>query len=93
MKQHIYVAAVIFGALIALPIAAQWPKTTDPSVPRDAKGGVRAASSMHVAFTTDEMAYRFTYRFDGSPLWHSALTPFKGSATQSPFVALSSASV
>ena len=42
MKQHIYVAAVIFGALIALPIAAQWPKTADPSVPRDAKGGVRA---------------------------------------------------
>ena len=51
MKQHIYVAAVIFGALIALPIAAQWPKTTDPSVPRDAKGGVRADAP--VPRTTD----------------------------------------
>ena len=36
MKQNIYVAAVIFGALIALPIAAQWPKATDPSIPREA---------------------------------------------------------
>jgi HK97 family phage major capsid protein len=55
-------------------------------------GGIQAASSMHVLFTTDEMAFRFIYRVDGAPLWHSALTPFKGSATQSPFVVLSSAS-
>lgn len=56
------------------------------------KGGVRAESSMHVAFTTDEMAYRFIYRIDGQPMWHATLTPFKGSNTQSPFVVLSSAS-
>lgn len=56
------------------------------------KGGIQAASSIHVQFTTDETAYRFVYRIDGSPLWNSALTPFKGSATQSPFVVLSSAS-
>jgi HK97 family phage major capsid protein len=56
------------------------------------KGGIKADSSIHVAFTTDETAFRFVYRVDGSPLWSSALTPFKGSATQSPFVVLTSAS-
>ena len=56
------------------------------------KGGVRAESSIHVAFATDETAFRFVYRMDGAPLWHDDLTPFKGSATQSPFVVLSSAS-
>jgi HK97 family phage major capsid protein len=52
------------------------------------KGGVQAASSMHVQFTTDEMAFRFTYRIDGSPAWTTTLTPFKGSNTQSPFIKL-----
>jgi HK97 family phage major capsid protein len=54
------------------------------------KGGVQAASSIHVAFTTDETAYRWVYRTDGQPTWHSALTPYAGS-TLSPFVALSAA--
>lgn len=52
------------------------------------KGGIQAASSMHVAFTTDEMAYRFVYRIDGGSLWNSALTPVHGSTTFSPFVVL-----
>jgi HK97 family phage major capsid protein len=52
------------------------------------KGGIQSAASMHVLFTTDEMCFRFIYRVDGQPLWHSALTPFKGSQTQSPFIAL-----
>jgi HK97 family phage major capsid protein len=52
------------------------------------KGGVQMATSMHVAFDTDEMRFRVTYRVDGRPMWHSALTPFKGSATKSPFVIL-----
>lgn len=55
------------------------------------KGGVQTASSIHVAFTTDETAYRFVYRIDGAPAWHSALTPLHGS-TVSPFISLSSAS-
>lgn len=54
-------------------------------------GGIKATSSLHVAFVTDEMAFKFTYRVDGQPSWHSALTPFKGSNTQSPFVVLGSA--
>jgi len=56
------------------------------------KGGIEAASSIHVQFLTDETAYRFVYRIDGQPIWDSALTPFKGSNTQSPFVVLTSAS-
>lgn len=52
------------------------------------KRGMQAATSMHVRFLTDEMTFRFTYRVDGEPLWHTALTPFKGSNTKSPFVAL-----
>lgn len=52
------------------------------------KRGMQAATSMHVRFLTDEMVFRFTYRVDGAPLWHTALTPFKGSNTKSPFVVL-----
>lgn len=55
------------------------------------KGGVQAASSIHVAFLTDEMCWRFIYRMGGAPLWHSAVTPFHGSNTVSPFVVLGSA--
>ena len=51
-------------------------------------GGVKQAQSMHVAFTTDEMAFRATMRCDGQVLPRSALTPFKGSNTRSPFVVL-----
>jgi HK97 family phage major capsid protein len=54
------------------------------------KGDVQGASSIDVAFVTDETAFRFTYRIDGQPSWHSALTPLHGSNTQSPFVSLSS---
>ena len=56
------------------------------------KGDVQSATSIHVAFTTAEQAFRFIYRIDGEPLWNSPLTPFKGSSTQSPFVVLGSAS-
>lgn len=56
------------------------------------KGGVEAASSIHVQFVTDETAFRFIYMIDGQPSWGSALTPLHGSNTVSPFVALSTAS-
>jgi hypothetical protein len=52
------------------------------------KGGVQMATSMHVAFDTDEMRFRITYRVDGKPMWSKSLTPFKGSTSRSPFVAL-----
>jgi HK97 family phage major capsid protein len=56
------------------------------------KGGVQAASSIHVSFAADETVFRFVYRIDGQPLWNSALTPYAGS-TLSPFVVLAAASV
>lgn len=52
------------------------------------KGGVQAASSIHVAFTTDEQVFRFVYRVDGQSLWNTALTPFNSALTQSPFIVL-----
>ena len=52
------------------------------------KGGIKQAQSIHVRFVTHEMAFRATYRCDGGSMWMSALNPFKGSATQSPFVVL-----
>jgi HK97 family phage major capsid protein len=50
--------------------------------------GPEQASSIHVAFTTDETAFRATYRVDGQPKLESAVTPYKGSNTLSPFVTL-----
>jgi hypothetical protein len=56
------------------------------------KGGIESASSMHVRFLNDEMAFRVTFRIDGHALWNTALTPFKGSKTQSPFITLATRS-
>lgn len=50
--------------------------------------GIKGAESLHVAFATDEKAYRFIYRVNGQPIWQSALTPAKGTATLSPFVTM-----
>lgn len=52
------------------------------------KGGVQMATSIHVAFDTDEMRFRVTYRVDGRPMWTKPVAPFKGSTNRSPFVAL-----
>jgi HK97 family phage major capsid protein len=52
------------------------------------KGGTQTASSIHVNFVYDETVFRFVYRFDGQPSWNSALTPYKGTNTLSPFVVL-----
>lgn len=56
------------------------------------KGSLKGMTSIHVAFVTDETAFRFTYRIDGEPTWNSELTPLHGSNTVSPFVVLGSAS-
>jgi len=52
------------------------------------KGVLKTATSIHVRFDYNETAFRFVFRFDGQPSWKSALTPYKGSNTLSPFVAL-----
>jgi len=56
------------------------------------KGGINAQSSVHVRFLYDENVMRFTYRVNGMPLWDMAMTPYKGSSTYSPFVALATRS-
>ncbi len=54
------------------------------------RGNVRADSSIHVQFLTDQTAFRFIYEIDGTPLWSAPLTPYQGVAatTLSPFVTL-----
>ena len=52
------------------------------------KGDVQAATSIHIAFLTDEQAFRFIYRSDGQTSHYSAITPYKGTNTQSAFVTL-----
>lgn len=54
------------------------------------KNNVDQQTSIHVRFLYDEMAYRFIYRANGQPIWNSAITPYKGSNTLSPFVVLES---
>lgn len=52
------------------------------------KGDIQYATSIHVAFLTDEQAFRFIYRYDGQPVDDKPITPFKGTAKQSTFVTL-----
>ncbi|MGI6593691.1 MAG: phage major capsid protein [Christensenellales bacterium] len=52
------------------------------------KGGISAASSVHVRFLYDESVFRFVYRVDGQPIWNKPITPYRGSDTISPFIAL-----
>jgi len=52
------------------------------------KGALETAESIHVRFLYGENTFRFTYRINGAPAWKTALTPYKGAATTSPFVAL-----
>jgi len=50
--------------------------------------GVQEAVSIHVQFLTDETVFRLVMRLDGQPALNSAVTPYKGSNTQSNFVTL-----
>ena len=50
--------------------------------------GIRADSSIHVAFLTGEIAYRWMMRLDGQPTWNAPLIPAAGGVTTSPYVAL-----
>lgn len=52
------------------------------------KGGIKSAVSIHVRFIYDEQTFKWTYRIDGQPIRKSALTPYKGSNTRSPFISL-----
>jgi HK97 family phage major capsid protein len=52
------------------------------------KGALETQESIHVRFLYGENTFRFTYRINGAPAWKAPLTPYKGSATQSPFITL-----
>lgn len=52
------------------------------------KGKIKKAESIHLKFEYGQKTIRWTIRMDGQPRWKSALTPFKGSMTTSPFVTL-----
>lgn len=51
-------------------------------------GGIRPAISVDARFLNDEWVFRFTVRVDGAPAYASAITPYSGSTTKSPFVTL-----
>lgn len=46
------------------------------------------ALSADAGFLTDELVMRFTLRIDGQPEWSSALAPYNGAPTRSPFITL-----
>jgi HK97 family phage major capsid protein len=52
------------------------------------RGGVSEAMSMHLRFDYAETAFRFMFAVDGQSWLNSAITPFKGTATLSPFLTL-----
>ncbi len=60
----------------------------DPTAYLFASKPIQMASSMHVAFTTDEQAFRVTWRVDGRPAQISAVTPANGTNTLSSYITL-----
>ena len=52
------------------------------------KGGIQSSVNPWLQWLTSEQAFKFTYRVDGQPATYSAVTPYKGTNTQSPYVAL-----
>lgn len=52
------------------------------------KGGIQEDTSIHVYFDTDETTFRWVLRINGRPIRQAPVTPYKGSATTSPFVTL-----
>lgn len=50
--------------------------------------GVTRQMSMHVRFDYDESVFKYSLRVGGRPDWGSAITPYKGSTSRSPYVAL-----
>ena len=52
------------------------------------KGGITQDASIHVEFLTDQTAIRFIMRVDGRPWEDTAITPYKGTNTQSAYIVL-----
>jgi HK97 family phage major capsid protein/HK97 family phage prohead protease len=60
----------------------------DPSNYIIADGGIKTAVSLHAQFINDQAVLRFTWWVDGQPAFASPITPYNGSNTRSPFIAL-----
>lgn len=52
------------------------------------RAGIEMASSMHLFFDADAMAFRATFRVDGQPALSAPVSPANGAGTLSAFVAL-----
>lgn len=52
------------------------------------RGEVKYATSMHLYFDTGKQAFRWTFRFGGSPYLSAPISPANGSNTQSHFVSV-----
>jgi len=52
------------------------------------KGGIKANSSIHVQFLTEQTCFRYSLRVNGDTKWSKTLTPAQGSNTRSPYVVL-----
>jgi HK97 family phage major capsid protein len=52
------------------------------------RGGVDSSMSIHLRFDYHETCFKFVVSLDGQPWLNSAITPYKGTNTLSPFVAL-----
>ena len=52
------------------------------------KGAIRDDMSMHLRFDYAETAFRFMFEIDGQPWANQPLTPYKGTITQSAYLAL-----
>lgn len=55
-------------------------------------GGIKSASSIHVRFLFDETAFKFSFRFDGQPLWSAPKEDYRGTTQRGPFVVLANRS-
>jgi HK97 family phage major capsid protein len=53
-----------------------------------AGGGIETATSMHLYFDADSVAFRATFRVDGQPKLAAPITPANGSNTLSPAIVL-----
>jgi HK97 family phage major capsid protein len=56
------------------------------------KGSPEQASSMHLRFDFDLLAFRVIFRLDSGHFWQAPLTPFKGTAQQSWAIVLATRS-
>jgi len=51
-------------------------------------GGIETATSMHLYFDADALAFRFTFRLNGKPILSKPVTPPKSAKTRAHFIAL-----